>query len=362
MERVVFVHLRGQALHIEEPAYEKVRAYLDGAARSLSDNPDQDEIIADIEQAIAEKCKLRLSAHMQVVTVSDMEAVLKEMGPVQAADIAGGDGAADHDAEPGSRKRLFRLPDGAQLSGVCAGIGAYFDINADVIRLLFVISVFLTSGLSFFVYVALMFLLPSARTSAEWARAHGAPVNAREVLRRTRDDIRRPTGRKERSPANGSAPSDQSPAGSALSVIGRTAAGALVLLFSLLEAALLIGFLVAIFLIVAIGEAAIWPLSGVPIWLALIILFIVYSAFAVPFGHFRRAALSVLAGRRTSSGLLEGLLPIIVAGLVVWGAWAFAPDLRSDLRRAADGAERLIGDFEDFLDQKAREADAPSFP
>src|SRR6476660_3595913 len=40
-----------------EPAYDALRAYLDRAEVQLKDNPDQREIMADLEQAIADKCK-----------------------------------------------------------------------------------------------------------------------------------------------------------------------------------------------------------------------------------------------------------------------------------------------------------------
>ena len=44
-----------------------VRAYLDAAVRRLEGNPDRDEIIADIEQAIADKCRTALGANKTVV-------------------------------------------------------------------------------------------------------------------------------------------------------------------------------------------------------------------------------------------------------------------------------------------------------
>lgn len=87
MERVVSVNLNGRAYQLEEAAYEALRAYLDRARATLADNPDQAEIVADLEQAIADKCGAYMNAHKQVVAGAEMGAILDEMGPV--------DGAAD---------------------------------------------------------------------------------------------------------------------------------------------------------------------------------------------------------------------------------------------------------------------------
>ena len=53
MNKVITINLHGNAYQLEEAGYDSLRAYLDDAARQLEGNPDKDEIIADIEQAIA---------------------------------------------------------------------------------------------------------------------------------------------------------------------------------------------------------------------------------------------------------------------------------------------------------------------
>ncbi|HET7535153.1 MAG TPA: hypothetical protein VFJ90_01770, partial [Candidatus Didemnitutus sp.] len=82
MNKVIIIHLNGHAYHLEEGGYDALRVYLDSAARQLEGNPDKDEIIADIEQAIADKCRAVLSASRTVVLTSDIEAIIAEMGPV----------------------------------------------------------------------------------------------------------------------------------------------------------------------------------------------------------------------------------------------------------------------------------------
>src|SRR5687767_900856 len=99
MERVVTINLNGVAYQLDEPAYDRLRAYLDGAARELASNPDSAEILADFEQAIAEKCRRYLGPQKAVVSASEMEAVLAEMGPV-----VGDVGRESADKETGGAK------------------------------------------------------------------------------------------------------------------------------------------------------------------------------------------------------------------------------------------------------------------
>jgi len=88
------------------------------------------------------------------------------------------------EVEASGTKKLYRIRDGAQIAGVCAGLGAYFDIDVNWMRVLFLVATVLTSGFFIFVYIAMMFIIPSANTSEEWAAAHGVPFNAQEVIDR----------------------------------------------------------------------------------------------------------------------------------------------------------------------------------
>jgi CHASE3 domain sensor protein len=77
MQKVISINLNGNAYQLDDTAYEALRAYLDRAEAVLKDNPDQTEIVADLEQAIAEKCNKVLGPHKTVVTAAEIEQVLK---------------------------------------------------------------------------------------------------------------------------------------------------------------------------------------------------------------------------------------------------------------------------------------------
>ena len=57
-------------------------------------------------------------------------------------------------------KRLYRSRNNRMFAGVCSGLGEYFDMDPTVIRLLFVLGVFLGFGGAIFVYLVMMFVVP----------------------------------------------------------------------------------------------------------------------------------------------------------------------------------------------------------
>ncbi len=73
-------------------------------------------------------------------------------------------------------KKLYRHPDKGMISGVCAGVGRYFDIDYSVVRAAFVgLTVF--SGFGLVAYIAL------------WILVDVAPPEEPEVV----DDVVEPT-------------------------------------------------------------------------------------------------------------------------------------------------------------------------
>src|SRR5690242_8468065 len=90
MRKVTTISLNGNAYQVEEGGYDALHAYLESAQAKLREDPGRTEIMADLEQAIAEKCNRFLSAHKSVVTAEEMQQVLTEMGPVDGQPAAGG--------------------------------------------------------------------------------------------------------------------------------------------------------------------------------------------------------------------------------------------------------------------------------
>ena len=77
-------------------------------------------------------------------------------------------------------KKMFRNPDEKVLGGVAGGIAAYFGIDMVVVRLLFVISIFL-GGSGILLYIILWIILPEAKTITEKVEMQGNPVTLTNI-------------------------------------------------------------------------------------------------------------------------------------------------------------------------------------
>jgi phage shock protein PspC (stress-responsive transcriptional regulator) len=128
MRTVITISLNGNAYQLDAVGYDALRAYLQVAEQRLAGNPDQEEILADLEQAIADKCNRYLGAHKNVIKSDEVAEVLREMGPVDggASESAaqGAGAAAGVGAGPGANAgRTYTADEYAQAVGETAGNG-----------------------------------------------------------------------------------------------------------------------------------------------------------------------------------------------------------------------------------------------
>jgi phage shock protein PspC (stress-responsive transcriptional regulator) len=179
MNKVITISLNNKAYQFEEPGYHALHAYLERAANTLTGNPDKDEIMADLEQAIADKCAIYLNASKNVVTQQETEDILAAMGPVE--------GWGSEDQQEGSEpadtpKRLFKIREGAVFEGVCNGIATYFNLDATLVRVIFIVLAILTAGTWIIAYILMAIFIPEARTPAERAAAKGEPFTTKSLM------------------------------------------------------------------------------------------------------------------------------------------------------------------------------------
>ncbi len=186
MKKVVTINLNGRAYQVEEAGYEALQDYLSKAEKTLVKNQDKTEILADIEQAIADKCTGELKTGKNVIATETVRAVLEKIGPVQ-------EGSTDED-EPGesgagveSARKLYRLPKEGQLAGVCAGLAAYFGTDTTIMRVIFVVLLFISQGFMILIYLALAVAMPEAKKPEQVAEAYGKPGTAKEIVGRVKD-------------------------------------------------------------------------------------------------------------------------------------------------------------------------------
>lgn len=168
MKNLVLITLSGHSVSFkaEQDAYDTLRQYLDRAKRSLQADPDHQEVLRDLEQSIGDKFAARLQSAEQVLTLSDVNDVLAEVGPVA------GESTAAHTPAKG-RRRLVRIKEGQDILGLCQGLSAYSDIDVDWIRTIFVGLALVTGGAFILVYFAAAFFLPVVATREEYFAKYG---------------------------------------------------------------------------------------------------------------------------------------------------------------------------------------------
>ena len=375
MRRVITASLNGNAYQIEDDAYAVLATYLENAALALATDPDKDEIIADVEQAIADKCARYLSSHKSVIARAEIDQVLTEMGPVEGGGPAAGPSVAGAAAAPGGEpagaiggigatgadsggtaRRLYQISDGALLSGVCNGLAAYFHIDVTLVRLLFVALVFLTGGMAIFAYLVLMFVVPYAKTSEEHAAARGIPFNARTLVegakqkaaeftsggdwrqsraewraewRRTRAEWRaewqrtraewRAQRRVRPAPfAPTPPPPPAAPATSHVPYAAHLVTGLVLTLLGIFLAVFTVVWVIALVSLVTTGAMFGWMLpNGTPFWIGIIVMVVIYELVAWPIKALRHARYQT-SPYHPWRGPFDGVAGFAILAVLLW--------------------------------------------
>jgi phage shock protein C len=166
MDRTIVVNLNGHpdGYRLEVPAYDRLQAYLDEAAAGLHDDPDAADVLGDLERSVGDKLSVLLDPADRLVTATDIEGVLEQIGAVETARQA----ASPSPAPPGPppKRRLQRIRTGQKVAGVCTGLADYAQLDVDWVRTFFLLATVLTAGVFGLVYVGLAFILPVAETRA----------------------------------------------------------------------------------------------------------------------------------------------------------------------------------------------------
>jgi phage shock protein PspC (stress-responsive transcriptional regulator) len=356
MQKVISINLNGHAYQVDEPGYDALRDYLDGAERALAGNPDRREIVADLEQAIADKCRQVLGPHKSVVAAAEVEQIIREMGPIETP--AGGTDEAGTRREPAADgaprpRRLFRITDGAMIAGVCNGLGAYFGVDAALVRFGFVIAALLTKGAAVIVYVLMMFLVPEAKTAEDRADAGGAPFNAKEVIERAKRQAAEGTrtGRREwrrlqrqwRRQSWG--PGAASPYGSMPALV------AFLPLFGLVHLALFVTMFAMLVSLVNTGSILNWHLpDDVPVWAGALILLIGYQIVVSPIRAAHHWAARPQAGPAAQwLAFWNAVVWLLGLAFALWIASNHVPEIREFVQRVPPLARDFIMAMRDLF-------------
>lgn len=197
MKEIIKASVAGYSFTFETEAYSYLDTYLKDIEVHFRTKEDGREIVADIEERISELLRLDLGNSERVVSLNDIEKLIRIMGnPSDMIDESAEPVADKENVEPENRnplrklhnKRLFRDESSAILGGVLAGLANYFDVDKVWLRLAFALIIVLGhkvfSGLSsvlIIAYIVMWIIVPKAKTIHDKLRMSGKEPSIQDI-------------------------------------------------------------------------------------------------------------------------------------------------------------------------------------
>ncbi|HYM36744.1 MAG TPA: PspC domain-containing protein, partial [Steroidobacteraceae bacterium] len=271
-------------------------------------------------------------------------------------------------------KRLYRIRNGAMISGVCQGLAAFLNVDVAIIRVIFVVLTLVSGGMMALAYIAMTFIIPCANTGEERAAARGEPFNAQEVIdqakkhysefkkefknnkewRRHWREQRRAFKRRWREESYWWGNNVQRGAHNVAHSVGYAAqvmAGVMVPVLSVVSAALFCAWIIAMVLVATSNAFFGWPLPDtLPLWAALLILFFVYNMIAWTLRHARRAAYYASGGSSYAwYAAWDGMFSFVFIVVAFWLAYQHVPEVRDFVQHFPDSLNTLWNNITNSL-------------
>jgi phage shock protein PspC (stress-responsive transcriptional regulator) len=192
MKITVSVNLGGYFFNIDEDAYAELKMYLRNLELHFAREESSSEILSDIETRMAELFRAKITSYKQVITIEDVRQAISVMGTPE--DISDSDGPASREKfSSRGYHRMYRDTDNRVIGGVCSGMGAYWNIDPVILRIIF-IALILAGGIGVMVYLILYIVLPEAKSTAQKIEMKGEPVNIhniKEAVKKEFDSVRK---------------------------------------------------------------------------------------------------------------------------------------------------------------------------
>jgi phage shock protein PspC (stress-responsive transcriptional regulator) len=179
MKITVSVNIGGWSFNIDEDAYAELRRYLKNLEIHFAGEESSAEILSDIEARIAELFRTKITSYKQVINLNDVTQVISVLGTPEDISDKEGRSAGEKFGTPGYH-RMYRDPDHRIIGGVCAGMGAYWNMEPWLVRIIFFVLAMM-GGLGVLLYLILYIVLPEAKTTAQKIEMKGEPVNIQNI-------------------------------------------------------------------------------------------------------------------------------------------------------------------------------------
>ncbi len=190
MKKTFTINISGTIFHIEEDAYEILQKYLVKLKNHFGSTEEGKEIIADIEARIAELFNEKSSEEKKVITVESVNSVMEIMGKPEDFMDEGEETDEFIGGETKRKRRLYRDPEHRVLGGVCGGLGAYFNMDPVILRIIFVVLFFITSGAALLAYFILWIAVPKAINTAQRLEMRGQEATVKNIERSIKEEVK----------------------------------------------------------------------------------------------------------------------------------------------------------------------------
>ena len=199
MNEIKRCSISGVGFTFEKSAYDCLDGYLQSLREAYRNNPDSEEILADIEARIVELILSAQNDARNVVTLPLVENIIAQLGSAEA--ISGEEEQPKAESNTRIPRRLYRDVENSKLGGVCAGLAKYFGVEAVWLRLAMASPLILvvigapflhwlsTIGGNIFgafvmTYLILWFAIPSAKSARQKLEMEGEAISARSIADR----------------------------------------------------------------------------------------------------------------------------------------------------------------------------------
>ncbi len=184
MKKVINAGIGGRSFAMDEDAYAKLKKYLSTFEKGGKAGHQSQEVMEDLEERIAELFAEEITNYRNVVDSALVEKVIIQLGMPDGESYHETTNNPVSDILDGKRpeRKFYRNPCNKSIAGVCSGIAAYFNIDILLVRILFVVALFIGTG-GFWVYVILWIAAPLAETPAQKCEMYGIPATAENLIK-----------------------------------------------------------------------------------------------------------------------------------------------------------------------------------
>ncbi|MBQ2132635.1 MAG: PspC domain-containing protein, partial [Bacteroidales bacterium] len=193
MKEVYDISLRGISFKIEKDAYDLLDNYLVELKGHYGEQ--EAEVVNDIEERIAELLLEKGCANSTVVQYHHIDDIIRVLGRPSEIEESSGEKAVK------VKKGIFRDTRNGVVAGVCSGLGAYFNLDAVWVRVIFILlavvftapSLFIRNflgldmgwfGFLLLVYCILWLIIPEARTVSQRCAMRGESQSVDHIHRK----------------------------------------------------------------------------------------------------------------------------------------------------------------------------------